>query len=146
MLEVYVFWMPSHLGEEGVKKEKPDWVTDYEILGNKHADRLAEDAALRAGIHDLNIIEPVVEHTRLVTKIQARIASRYTHLPHRPKVSTNKEQSLKPKVSNKWTVAELELLTDHNCYKINNTVFCQICKAQTSTICPDTYRDFLIYP
>ncbi len=74
--------MPSHLDDPETTKDKPDWVTENEIRGNSHADRLADSAA-RSYAVEANTAKKVITYTHLVKTIQQRIATIMTYLPKR---------------------------------------------------------------
>ncbi len=74
--------MPSHLDEPDNKKERPDWVSDTDIMGNNEADRLAGFGA-NSGELNLNIVRPILRVTNAAKQIQARFASILYHLPNR---------------------------------------------------------------
>ena len=84
-------WIPSHLDDpqaktsKGLPKKRPDWVQDYDIKGNKEADRMAERAAELAQIPELLLLnfKECVDTLRLV---QDRLATVILHLPQRKKV------------------------------------------------------------
>ena len=86
-----LFWIPSHLDDpqaktsKGLPKKRPDWVQDYDIKGNKEADRMAERAAELAQIPELLFLnfKECVDTLRLV---QDRLATVILHLPQRKKV------------------------------------------------------------
>ncbi len=76
--------MPSHLEDPESKKQRPDWVTELDILGNGVADSLADNAA-NMGELDLSKTRPVVYYTNLVKRVQARFATIICNLPQRNK-------------------------------------------------------------
>ena len=80
-LTVTVRWLPSHLKEDP-QKERPDWVEDWHIEGNRQADHFAGLAA------KLHIVPPAISKeilTRLdqLKCIQLRAAAIVKLLPYR---------------------------------------------------------------
>ena len=84
-ITLLLLWMPSHLDEPDSKKERPGWVEDFHIAGNKEADRLAGQAAFWASLVP-ELWYPIVRNIDLVTVIQRRLVYIICNLPHRAKV------------------------------------------------------------
>ncbi len=85
-----VRWMPSHLLE---KPEKGDYscVSNLDILGNEHADKLAVSAAKQACV-TLDVSAPILYYFSLVKIIQKRLATILINLPNRPKRQYEQKQ------------------------------------------------------
>ncbi len=73
--------MPSHLDTKTVR---PSNVTDIDVKGNCHADKLAGDIARQLCV-PLNVSAPVLYYHQLAKRIQHRLATILIHLPSRNK-------------------------------------------------------------
>ncbi len=62
-------------------------MSNLDILGNVHADKLADTAALRFSV-PLNVSAKYLYYIHLTKRIQFRLATILTSLPNRPKVDT----------------------------------------------------------
>ncbi len=82
-IQLSVRWMPSHLLE---KPEKGVFsgMSNLDILGNDHADKLAVSAAKQACV-TLDVSAPILYYSYLVKRIQNRLATILINLPNRPK-------------------------------------------------------------
>ena len=80
--------MPSHLDnpqaktKKGKPKERPRWVHNHDIKGNKEADRLADRAAEMAELPGW-LVEPLIDTVQMVRCIQLRIGTIVCNLPKR---------------------------------------------------------------
>ncbi len=90
-----VRWMPSHLDDPETKKDKPYWVTENEIRGDAHADRLADTAAQSYAV-EANTAKKVIMYTHLVKTIQKIIATIMTD-PPKKKIGSRSPAVPKPK-------------------------------------------------
>ena len=91
-LTLHMFWMPSHLDDpnacnsKGEPKERPEWVQDHDIVGNKEADKLADRAAEIAELPEW-IVQPVIDAQKMTKHTQLRIATIICNSPNRKHVS-----------------------------------------------------------
>ena len=105
-------WIPSHLdnpsatNNKGEKKQRPEWVKDYHIKGNKEADRLASRAAELAELPE-EIVDDLKEIIDMLHCVQNRLATIITHLPNRNRTK-DKPLPKPPKASKDQAVAESE--------------------------------------
>ena len=126
-ITIEVKWMPSHL-DTMPHKERPEWVTELDIIGNAKADELADfPTKYTSQARDLNIINEVIRHTHLVRRIQARLACILCNLPSRAKV----KRIVKPprRVS---SLDELITVSQHAIANHNGFLRCAMCKQGTS--------------
>jgi len=76
-----VRWMPSHL-DEHPEKEKPEWVTEHDICGNDHADRLVK-ASSRVADLSMDQVSRPIWNIHLTKAIQKRFICILMSLPAR---------------------------------------------------------------
>ncbi len=78
-LDFTVYRTPSHLDnpqaktKSGKLKQRPVWVHDHDIKGNKEADQLADRAAEIAELPSWQV-DPLIDTIHMVRSIQLRIA------------------------------------------------------------------------
>ena len=88
-IHLTVRWMPSHLSDPSCKKQKPDHVSDLDIIGNDLADKLAGEAADEVQV-SLHVSTQCIYYYKLVRDIQLRLITIVMHLPDRIKHRTMK--------------------------------------------------------
>ncbi len=89
-LLVEVRWMPSHLLENPTKGVYSG-VSYLDLLGNSHADKLADQAAIRFSV-PINVSTKYLYYIHLTKRIQFRITTILLNLPDRPKYKKIAEQ------------------------------------------------------
>ena len=117
-LSVTIRWMPSHLLEKPTKGVF-SCMSNLDILGNDHADKLASDAAATAQV-DCRVAVKHKQSVALVKYIQLRLATILTHLPSR---STPK----RPKVCPAVPLDEILSSTLHVIKLIKSRYHCSKC-------------------
>ena len=128
-LTLHMFWMPSHLDDpnacnsKGEPKERPEWVQDHDIVGNKEADKLADRAAEIAELPEW-VVQPVIDAQKMAKHIQLRIATIICNLPKRKHVSKQWHDFAPPKI-NPLTQAEAD--TEHNISVTTSVAQCSKC-------------------
>ena len=125
-LSVTVRWVPAHLADD-VSNDNlslPPGVPLLDVLGNKQADTLAK-AGAHSNMPDLNSATRVVFYASLARRIQNRLAIIICNLPNRPhRIKTPRQPIVK--------LDELMHQSSHNCFEVNNRVFCMRCNTNYS--------------
>merc|ERR1712216_778614 len=71
-LESQLKWIPGHLDTKASERHA---YSDFEFALNYYADKLADAAAARIEVCDLNVIMPVVYGVKVVTQINRRLSA-----------------------------------------------------------------------
>jgi len=121
-VRLMVRWMPSHLKDEDAR---PVDVSYTDVLGNRHADRLAGLAAAAVQVPNA-VSAPYLYHVNLVKKIQRRLVAVTLNLPdkHEKKVEVPKP----PKEPAK-SLSELIAGSQHVISVINSRLKCSSCRS-----------------
>ena len=141
-LNVTLLWMPSHLDTQP-DKEKPDWVTDEHIIGNKQADRLAGISANMAEV-DMNAAAPVLFYSSRIKKIQRRLVGILLALPPRGRVQ---RPPAPPRIRpDKPSLDSLLAHSEHIVYLADSGSYnCVQCRGSMSDTNP-LFRDWICEP
>jgi hypothetical protein len=117
-IKISVRWMPSHLKEGD---ERPVGVSELDVLGNDQADLLAKEAAKAVELSHASTLQ-FLHYTKLVSKIQNRLATILLYLPRREHNRKVKEpRVLKP------TSHQLLQETNHSVVSSGNRYTCTKC-------------------
>jgi hypothetical protein len=118
VMKISVRWMPSHLKEGDVR---PDGVSELDVLGNDHADKLAGEAAKAVELSNADTCQ-FINYTRLVGRVQNRLATILLHLPRREHIRKARD----PTVPNP-TRHQLLKDTSHTIVSSGNRYTCTKC-------------------
>ncbi len=134
-----VYWIPSHLDDpdKAAKVEIPSWVTKHHVIGNGHADRLVRASSKDYDL-DIDVAKPVLDHLKLVGRIQRRIAAVVCEMPHRPRTKSRKDTTPVSRVS----LQQLIDNTNHSFGEVNFFYKCMACLHSCSVSSP-ALRQFL---
>ena len=119
-IKLSVRWMPSHLKDTDVR---PPGVSRLDVLGNRHADTLAGDAATEVMV-PLAASTPYLFYVHLVKQIQRRLTSIVLNLPNVKKVDVAKIQK-EPKLHIDFLFASCAHKLSFEAARVS----CTICKS-----------------
>ncbi len=117
-IQIKVSWMPSHLTPA---EDRPQHVSELDLKGNAQADHQAGLMTKEVCL-PLGVSAPVIYYYSLIKRIQRRLTTIVTHLPHRVRHKTAPmERRVKP------SIESLIAVSDHIAFEQGARVKCARC-------------------